>query len=297
MELGLGALGFDADWTQMRKKEFQEARDLAQAGYALTMDHRDDLDHKVFPLCTKSNKTVEDLQGKLVSDKLQQKMDRWSAKTQEEPNSFIPEFRDKDEVRERNQVFEWKKNYAQSDPSSYGKREGKEETREVRQLLKWTGSWFPREGVRRCPNPDGCNGRHCEAFWKPILKQEKRTTHLCDENCTFCHDPRHFPNDEWARLHVHRATAARRRAKGKSNKKKDVDAESTIADSTIAETTIADSSTLSTTDPGSSSSDGCSSPDLSSSYRKGARWADIDPDDLDENVLCTMCEEEVTEFQ
>lgn len=108
-------------------------------------------------------------------------------------------------------------NYAQSSPSSLDGR-GRDQTheqREVRTLLKYTKSLFPDgTGIRRCPfsvNGD-CNGRHCEPFWKPILKQEVRKTQLCGEDCKFCHDPRHFPDDEWVKLHVHRTPAARRRA-------------------------------------------------------------------------------------
>lgn len=117
--------------------------------------------------------------------------------------------------------------YAQSSPSSIDgrARDETEQEREVRQLLGYTKSLFPNgTGVRRCPFSDlvngPCNGRHCEPFWKPILKQEVRRTPLCGEDCKFCHDPRHFPDDEWVKLHVHRTPAARRRAK-KPKKNKD----------------------------------------------------------------------------
>eukprot|EP00746_Dinoflagellata_sp_MGD_P000942 gnl/MRDRNA2_/MRDRNA2_101758_c0_seq1.p1 gnl/MRDRNA2_/MRDRNA2_101758_c0~~gnl/MRDRNA2_/MRDRNA2_101758_c0_seq1.p1 ORF type:complete len:223 (-),score=42.03 gnl/MRDRNA2_/MRDRNA2_101758_c0_seq1:198-791(-) len=114
-------------------------------------------------------------------------------------------------------------NYAQSSPSSIdGRGRGDDQdARELRQLLKWTGSLFPDgTGVRRCPFSvtGDCNGRHCEPFWKPILKQEQRRMALCGEDCKFCHDPRHFPDDEWVKLHVHRTPAARRRAAKKPKK-------------------------------------------------------------------------------
>jgi hypothetical protein len=115
--------------------------------------------------------------------------------------------------------------YAQSSPSSIdGRGRGDDEdSREVRQLLRGTSSLFPNKtGIRRCPfsMTGDCNGRHCEPFWKPILKQEQRRTPLCSEDCKFCHDPRHFPDDEWIKLHVHRTPAARRRAAKKTNSKK-----------------------------------------------------------------------------
>jgi len=305
MERGLSASGFDKDLKQMRKKKLQEAKDLDPAGYVITMDHRDYLDPTNFPECTKKNKTVQDLQGEFVSDKLQKNMDRWSAKTQEESNTFISEFKSIEERRERNRIFKGK---ALSDTSSKGPREGmakgKEATRELRQLLKDTGSLFPGVGVKRCPfPPEECNGgncgKHCIAFWKPILKQEKRTERLCNDDCKFCHNPRHFPDEEWVRLNVHRATAARRREKKKNGtKKKDdiVDAEPAIAESEstiVNEPTIADSA-LPTADAGSSSRDASSSPDLSAKER----WVDMD---LDWNELCSLCEEEevpeLPEFQ
>jgi hypothetical protein len=112
-------------------------------------------------------------------------------------------------------------NYAETCPSSIdGRVRGDDDySREVRHLLKWTRSLFPNgTGIRRCPfsKTGDCNGRHCEPFWKPILKQEQRRTPLCGDDCKYCHDPRHFPNDEWVKLHVHRTPAARRRAKAKT---------------------------------------------------------------------------------
>lgn len=90
----------------------------------------------------------------------------------------------------------------------------------VRKILKFTGSMFPtRTGVRKCPFSlagDCCDGRHCEEFWKPILKQEKRRTPLCGDECKLCHDPRHFPDDEWVKHHVHTAAARKREEKKKA---------------------------------------------------------------------------------
>jgi hypothetical protein len=125
-------------------------------------------------------------------------------------------------------------NCADSAPSELGRgrdddevRARDEDSREVRQLLKWTRSMFPNQtGFRRCPFSvaGDCNGRHCEPFWKPILKQEQRRTPLCGEDCKYCHDPRHFPDDEWVKLHVHRTPAARRRASKKQKKTNAIEA-------------------------------------------------------------------------
>jgi hypothetical protein len=96
----------------------------------------------------------------------------------------------------------------------------REARREVKELLKKTGSLFPNPtGVRRCPCSGDCTRQPCELFWKPIIKQQKRRTALCGEGCKYCHDPRHFPDDEWVKLHVFRGVAARRRAAKKRNVK------------------------------------------------------------------------------
>jgi hypothetical protein len=103
-----------------------------------------------------------------------------------------------------------------SDIGGHGRGDTQDE-RELRQLLKWTGSLFLNSkykgGIRRCScKATGEQCKPCEPFWKPIFKQEQRKTPLCGEGCQFCHDPRCFPDDEWVKLHVHRTPAARKRA-------------------------------------------------------------------------------------
>merc|ERR1711924_362424 len=118
-------------------------------------------------------------------------------------------------------------NYAHSCGSSIDGRgrSDTQEERELRQLLKGNGSLFCntkyKGGIRRCPyltKGEPCKGRHCEPWWKPILKQEQRKGALCGEDCKFCHDPRCFPDDEWVKLHVHRTPAARKREAKKKQK-------------------------------------------------------------------------------
>lgn len=115
---------------------------------------------------------------------------------------------------------------AQTCPSSIRKSERDEESmmmKEYRTMLGRTNSLFPGPAdIRWCPflqKGECCNQRHCELFWKPILKQEKRKDNfMCPENCGFCHDPRHFPDEEWVKLHISRTPAARRRRRQKTAK-------------------------------------------------------------------------------
>jgi len=98
------------------------------------------------------------------------------------------------------------------------KDEESQELRKLKSMLKRFNSLFPPPvEIRECPFKDECcNGRHCEIFWKPILKQEMRKGPLCGEDCGYCHCPAHFPNAEWVKLHISRTPAARRRQRKKA---------------------------------------------------------------------------------
>jgi len=111
----------------------------------------------------------------------------------------------------------------QSAPSSIGFDVKDAETKDLRTMLGSLKSFFPPgSAICECPfvkQGECCGKRHCEPFWRSIMKLETRANDQCSGDCGFCHDPRHFPDEEWVKLRISRAPAARRRQKCRTGKK------------------------------------------------------------------------------